>query len=96
MTIRELQKEVYQNKIKRNFNVSDVGKEIVLMAEELGELAKAYKKNNKEEQVDAVLDLMVYCLGLLEILGIDGDKELKKVIEDNKNRDHQGFLKEKK
>jgi NTP pyrophosphatase (non-canonical NTP hydrolase) len=95
MTIRWLQKEIYQNKVNRGFNISDVGKEIILMTEELGELAKAYKRNNKKEQVDAVIDLMIYCLGLLEILGVDGDEELKKVIKNNKTRIHQGFFEEK-
>lgn len=40
----KLQKEIYKNKVKRGFNVTDVGEEIILMTEELGELAKAYKK----------------------------------------------------
>ena len=44
----KLQKEIYQNKVDRGFNVTDVGKEIVLMTEELGELAKAYKSSDKK------------------------------------------------
>jgi len=93
MDIKVLQKEVYQNKVNHGFNVSDVGKEIILMTEELGELAKAYKRGNKIEQIDATADLMIFCLGLFEILKVDGDEELKKVIENNKIRKHNGFLK---
>ena len=60
------------------------------MVEELGELAKAYKNsnkkpareiNNKEEIVDAIGDLMVYCLGLCEMLGINSEEILKKIVE---------------
>ena len=38
MSLFELQKEIYNNKVNRGFNVTDIGKEIILMAEELGEL----------------------------------------------------------
>ena len=97
----ELQKEIFKNKEKRGFNVTDVGKEIVLMVEELGELAKAYKNsnkkpareiNNKEEIVDAIGDLMVYCLGLCEMLGVNSEEILKKIVEKNKTRTHTGNL----
>ena len=99
--MKKLQKEIYQNKIKRGFNVTDVGKEIILMTEELGELARAYKNsnkksskeiNNKEAMIDATGDLMVYCLGLCEMLGVDSEEVLKKIIEDNKKRDHTGRI----
>lgn len=101
MNLLELQKEIYQNKVNRGFNITDVGKEIILMAEELGELAKAYKNsdkkeakeiNNKNEMIDAVGDLMVYCLGLCEMFGVSGEEVLKKIIESNKNRTHTGQI----
>ena len=101
MELLTLQKEIYQNKVNRNFNVTDVGKEIILMTEELGELARAYKKsdkkdarniNNKEDIIDAVGDLMVYCLGLCEMLGVNSKDVLDKIIENNKNRTHSGHL----
>ena len=94
MNLKELQKEVYENKKRRGFNVSDVGKEVVLMVEELGELARAVKNQSNEDMVDAVGDLMVYCLGLCEILGIDAQNVIEKIVENNKTREHTGFLKE--
>jgi NTP pyrophosphatase (non-canonical NTP hydrolase) len=93
MKIQELQKEIYQNKVNRGFNTTDVGKEIILMTEELGELAKAYKKENKEELIDAIGDLMVYCLGLCEILKVDCEEVLKQIVENNKKREHKGYMK---
>lgn len=96
-----LQKEIYQNKVNRGFNVTDVGKEIVLMVEELGELARAYKNsdkkpaketNQKEEMVDAVGDLIVYCLGLCEMLGVNSEEVLEKIVGDNKTRAHTGHM----
>ncbi len=94
MNLKELQKEIFENKKRRDFNTSDVGKEVVLMVEELGELARGVKNQNKEEMIDAVGDLMIYCLGLCEILGVDAEDILIKIIENNKTREHTGFMKE--
>lgn len=99
--ISSLQKEIFSNKQRRGFNTTDVGKEIILMIEELGELAKAYKKSNKkpageidnrEEIIDAIGDLAVYCLGLCEMLKIDSGETLKKIIENNRDRTHSGKI----
>jgi NTP pyrophosphatase (non-canonical NTP hydrolase) len=99
--LEKLQKEIFQNKVKRGFNVTNVGKEIILMTEELGELAKAYKKsnkktareiNNKDEIIDAIGDLMIYCLGLCEMLGVNSEEVLKKIVENNKKRTHTGYI----
>ncbi|MBL7160585.1 MAG: hypothetical protein ISS93_01900 [Candidatus Aenigmarchaeota archaeon] len=101
MTLADLQKRIYQNKVNRGFNVTDIGKEIVLMTEELGELAKAYKNSdkkpareisNKEEIIDAIGDLMVYCIGLCEMLGISSGDVLAKIVNSNENRTHTGQM----
>ncbi|MBN1876541.1 MAG: hypothetical protein JXA33_20115 [Anaerolineae bacterium] len=97
----ELQREIYANKVRRNFNVTDVGKEIVLMAEELGELARAYKNSDKlsareishqEEMIDAVGDLMIYCLGLCEMFDVNSEDVLTAIVENNKTRTHTGWM----
>ena len=99
--LRQLQRAIYQNKVNRGFNVTDVGKEIVLMVEELGELARAYKNSDKlpavdishrEEMVDAAGDLMVYCLGLCEMLGVNSEDVLHNIVENNKTRTHTGWM----
>ena len=99
--LHQLQQEIYQNKVNRGFNVTDVGKEIVLMAEELGELARAYKNSNKlparetdqrDEMIDAVGDLMIYCLGLCEMLEVDSQDVLRQIVENNKRRTHTGWM----
>jgi len=101
MGLNKLQKQVYKNKVERGFNITDVGKEIILMTEELGELAKAFKNSdkkpakeisNKKEMIDAVGDLMVYCLGLCEMFGVEGEEVLQKIIENNKSRSHTGKM----
>ena len=97
----KLQHAIYQNKVDRGFNVSDVGKEIVLMVEELGELAHAYKRSDKKpvpeisekaDMVDAVGDLMVYCLGLCEMLQVNSEQVLHDIVQENTTRSHEGWM----
>ncbi len=92
MDILKTQKEIFENKVRRNFNTTDIGKEIVLMTEELGEFAKAYKHNDKNEMADAIGDLMVYCLGLCEIMQVNSEEIISKIVENNKTRSHKGKL----
>jgi len=99
--LSKLQKEIYQNKLNKGFNTTDIGKEIILMTEELGELARAYKNSDKKSAreishkdkiTDAIGDLMVYCLGLCEMLGVNSNEVLEKIIENNKKRTHTGHM----
>ena len=64
-------------------------------------MAKAYKNsnkkpaaeiNNKEEIIDAIGDLMVYCLGLCSMIGVSGEEVLSKIIESNEKRIHTGHM----
>ncbi len=64
MAYYELQQRVYQNKARRNFNLTEVGKEIILITEEFGELCAAYLENNVADGIDAIGDIAVYGLGL--------------------------------
>lgn len=75
-----LQKTVYENKVKRGFNITDVSKEILLMAEELGELCNAAILDRRDDIVDAIGDLMVYCLGLSEMFGWDADNIVNRSV----------------
>lgn len=97
----QLQKEIYDNKVRRGFNTEDVGKEIIHLVEELRELANAYKNSdkkhareisNKDLMVDAVGDMMVFCLGLYEMFGVDGEKVLEEIVENNKTRTYTGHI----
>ena len=73
MVYSGFQQEVYENKLRRGFNVTDLGKELNLMTEELGELSDACISNSHDDIVDAVGDLMVYCLGLSAMFKWDAD-----------------------
>lgn len=58
--------------------------------EEGGEFERARRRGDVDAQADALLDLMVFCLGGLRILGQDVEKELTGVLDRNEIREHEG------
>ena len=82
--LREVQKEVYQNKIDKGFNVTDINKEFCLTYGEVSEAYEAWRKN-KPDLGEEIADVAIYLLGLSEILKIDLEDEiLKKFIKTQK------------
>jgi len=89
--LRGLQREIVANREARGWaSATDLDRTTMGLAEEVGEFEHARRKLDIPEQVDALVDIMVYCLGGLEILGQDAYVELIKVIERNKTREHDG------
>ena len=84
----KLQADVYQNKVDKGFNVIDVDKEFCFL---YGEVAKAYEayRKKKDDLVEDLADVMIYLLGLSEILGIDLAEELLHKVEKNKHREYK-------
>ena len=85
MNLREMQKAVYQNKINKGFNVTNVEKEFCLLYGEVAEAYEAYRKK-KEDVGEELADVAIYLLGLAEILGVDLADEIEKKMEINKER----------
>ncbi|MFA6999579.1 MAG: hypothetical protein WC241_00510 [Candidatus Paceibacterota bacterium] len=83
--LKELQKEVMQNKIEHGFNITDVALEFCHAHEELSE---AFHKFSKREDgvAEEFADVAIFLLGICEILGYDLEKELVEKIKKNKNR----------
>ena len=88
MTIQEMQKEIYQNKLEKGFNVSDINKEFCLLYGEVAEAYDAWRKKH-ENLGEELADIAIYLMGLSQILGIDLQKEIKNKIEINKNRNYE-------
>ena len=84
MQMRETQKEIYQNKLDKGFNVTDVHKEFCLL---YGEVAEAYDAWRKKANVgEELADIAIYLMGLCEILGIDLEREIEKKVLINRDR----------
>lgn len=83
--LNKLQKQVYQNKLDKKFNVTDISMEFALTYGELSEAYEAWWKK-KENVGEEIADVVIYLLGLCEILNVNLEKELLNKIEVNKNR----------
>lgn len=84
----KLQKEVYENKLKQGFNVSDVPLEFSYTYGEMAEAFEAYRKK-KDTLGEEIADVVIYLLGLSEIVGVNLEEELLKKVEKNKNREYK-------
>jgi len=87
VSLQQLQKQVYQNKVEKGFNVTDVYKEFCYTYGELSEACDAYIKN-KGTVGEELADVIIYLLGISEILGIDLENEIVEKIEKNKKRQY--------
>lgn len=84
MKMKEMQKEIYQNKLNKGFNVTDVNMEFCLL---YGEIAEAYDAWRKKANIgEELADIAIYLMGLSEILGIDLESEIEKKTAINKAR----------
>ena len=83
--LKALQKRVVQNKIDKGFNVEDINLEFNLAYGEMGEAFEAYLYN-KNDLGEELADVVIYIMGIAELLGIDLSSELVKKIDKNERR----------
>ena len=77
--MKELQKEIWQNKVDKGFNTTDVNKEFCLLYGEVAEAYDAYRKK-KDDLNEELADIAIYLMGLSEMLGFDLETEITKDI----------------
>ena len=85
MDLQEMQKKVYQNKLDKGFNVTDVPKEFCYLYGEVAEAYDAYLKG-KDDLGEELADVAIYLLGLSEILGFDLKEQIENMIQKNAKR----------
>lgn len=86
--LKKLQEEIYQNKVDKGFNVTDINKEFCLTYGEVAEAYEAWRKN-KSDLGEELADVAIYLLGLAEILGIDLEKEIENKVRKNAKRKYK-------
>ena len=86
--LKQMQKDVYQNKLDKGFNVTDINKEFCLTYGEVAEAYEAWRKK-KDDIAEEIADVVIYLLGLSEILNIDLESELLKKINKNRHRKYK-------
>jgi len=85
MDLKEVQKEIWQNKIDKGFNTTDVNKEFCFLYGEVGEAYEAWRKK-KDDLWEELADIAIYLMGLSEMLGFDLEKEIENKVSKNKKR----------
>jgi len=86
--LKKLQKEIYDNKMTKGFNISDVNLEFDLIYGELAEAFNAYRKK-LPDLGEELADVAIYLFGLAAILGIDIENEILKKADKNKKREYK-------
>lgn len=86
--LRELQKEVYQNKLDKGFNTTNIAQEFCRAHEELSEAFKKHHRN-QDGVAEELADVAIFLLGMAEILDFDLEKEILEKIEINKKREYK-------
>ena len=91
MDLNEAGFRVIENRKRRGWpSADDLSKTTCGLAEEVGEFETSRKQADGLGMVDALIDVMVFCLGGLTILGRDIEAELQKVLKENESREHTG------
>ncbi len=85
MELKKIQKNVWQNKLNKGFNTTDVNKEFCLLYGEVSEAYDAWKKK-KDDLNEELADIAIYLMGLSEMLGFDLADEIEKKVSKNEKR----------
>ena len=85
VNMKEIQKNIWQNKIEKGFNTTDVNKEFCLLYGEVAEAYDAYRKK-KNDLNEELADIAIYLMGLSEMLGFNLEDEIVKKVSKNKKR----------
>ncbi len=85
MELKKIQKDVWQNKLNKGFNTTDVNKEFCLLYGEVSEAYYAWKKK-KDDLNEELADIAIYLMGLSEMLGFDLADEIEKKVSKNEKR----------
>ena len=85
MNLKKVQKEVWENKVNKGFNTTNVELEFCLLYGEVAEAFDAYRKK-KDDLNEELADIAIYLLGISEMLGYDLEDEIVKKVLKNKKR----------
>lgn len=94
-SLRELQEYIWQMNIERGFNTEDASKKLVMLMEEVGELARAIRKTaglkfsdttSTADVKEELADVQIVLLGLASMLDVDMSDAVAGKEEKNRQR----------
>ncbi len=86
--IKEIQQKIYENKIEKGFNTTDVNFEFLRLFEEVAEASNAHFKK-KDDLAEELADVAIYLFSLANMLKIDLEKEINAKIDKNFKREYR-------
>ena len=86
--LKSLQQRIWDNKVKKGFNTTEVNQEFLYAYEELSEAYGAYRKK-LPDLGEEIADVAIYLLGISEMMGVDLEQEILKKVEKNEQREYK-------
>ena len=88
MDIGTVQRQAWDNKLAKGFNVDDVALEFGLLTAEVGEAFTAWRKRLPDFG-EELADVLIYLAGLAEMTGIDLGGEVERKLAKNAARTYE-------
>ena len=85
MDLDEMQKQIWQNKLDKNFNTTDVEQEFKYLRGEVDEAYDAWKYGKDDFGLE-LADVAIYLMSLAEMNGLKLSEQIEKKIAINKKR----------
>lgn len=70
------QKRIFQNKVNHGFNTTNIYQEARYILEEVAELMRAIEKNDRENMIEELADIIIFTYGCAEVARL-GDLDTK-------------------
>lgn len=83
------QKRIFQNKVNHGFNVTNIYQEARYILEETAELMRAIEKNDRENMIEELADIVIFAYGCAEVARLgDLDKKIFEKMIHNEQREY--------
>lgn len=87
------QRRIFNNKVKHGFNTTNIYQEARYILEEVAELMRAIEKNDRENMIEELADIVIFSYGCAEVARLGNlDKEIFKKMAINENREYHQTL----
>lgn len=88
MKIKEMQERVWENKLNKGFNTTNIEKEFCLLYGEVSECFEAYLKK-KDDLGEELADVAIYLMSISTMLGFDLGSEIENKMAINEKREYK-------
>lgn len=86
----ERQRRIFDNKVKHNFNTTNIYQEARYILEEVAELMRAIEKNDRENMIEELADIVIFAYGCTEVARLgDLDTKIFEKMTINENREYK-------